>query len=99
MTKNLNKPKASDRGPEMDAGERFRSLLVPVDLTAISDRVLGRVALLPLADGTRVTLLHVVPKNLPVSVVSPRSQDTRAHRIRVVGTREVRVMRRAQRAA
>lgn len=77
MTKNLNKPKASDRGPEMDAGERFRSLLVPVDLTAISDRVLGRVALLPLADGARVTLLHVVPKNLPVRAQERAERDAR----------------------
>lgn len=50
----------------MDARDRFHSLLVPVDLTAISDRVLGRVALLPLADGARVTLLHVVPEEFPV---------------------------------
>jgi nucleotide-binding universal stress UspA family protein len=44
---------------------RFHSLLVPVDLTPSSDRVLGRVPLLPLADKARVTLLHVVPENLP----------------------------------
>ena len=42
MTETLKKPEASDRGPDMDAGERFHSLLVPVDLTAVSDRVLGR---------------------------------------------------------
>lgn len=44
--------------------KRFRSLLVPVDLTPSSDRILGRVALLPLADDARVTLLHVVPGSL-----------------------------------
>ncbi len=44
---------------------RCRDLLVPIDLTASSDRVLGRVALLPLADDARVTLLHVVPGSLP----------------------------------
>jgi nucleotide-binding universal stress UspA family protein len=44
---------------------RFRSLLVPVDLTPSSDRVIGRVSRLPLADDARVTLLHVVPRNLP----------------------------------
>jgi nucleotide-binding universal stress UspA family protein len=42
-----------------------RSLLVPVDLTPGWDRVLGRVALLPLADDARVTLLHVVPGSIP----------------------------------
>lgn len=42
-----------------------RSLLVPVDLSAFSDRVLGRVAKLPLAADAGVTLLHVVPDSLP----------------------------------
>jgi nucleotide-binding universal stress UspA family protein len=46
--------------------KRFHSLLVAVDLTPGSDRILGRVALLPLADDARVTLLHVVPESLPV---------------------------------
>jgi nucleotide-binding universal stress UspA family protein len=40
-------------------------VLVAVDLTPSSDRVLGRVALLPLAADARLTLLHVVPRNLP----------------------------------
>lgn len=44
---------------------RFRSLLAPLDLTPGSDRILGRVALLPLADDARVTILHVVPGSLP----------------------------------
>jgi nucleotide-binding universal stress UspA family protein len=39
--------------------------MVPVDRTPGSDRVLGRLALLPLADKARVMLLHVVPENLP----------------------------------
>jgi nucleotide-binding universal stress UspA family protein len=52
-------------------------LLVPIDLTAISDRVLGRVALLPLADGARITLLHVVPKNLPVRAQERAVRDAR----------------------
>lgn len=47
------------------APERLRSLLVAVDLTPISDRLLARVALLPLSDGARLTLLHVVPESLP----------------------------------
>jgi nucleotide-binding universal stress UspA family protein len=47
----------------------FRSLLVPLDLSPASDRVVGRVAHLPLVEGARITLLHVVPKSLP-----PRAQ-------------------------
>lgn len=47
----------------------FRSLLIPVDLSPASDRVVGRVARLPLAEEARLTLLHVVPKSLP-----PRDQ-------------------------
>lgn len=43
----------------------FRSLLIPIDLSPGSERVLGRVARLPLAEGARLTLLHVVPKSLP----------------------------------
>jgi nucleotide-binding universal stress UspA family protein len=42
-------------------------LLVPVDLTPSSDRALGRLSLLPLADDARVTLLHVVPGSLSPS--------------------------------
>lgn len=44
----------------------FRSLLVPIDLTPVSDRVAGRISLLPLDDDARVTLLHVVPGGLPI---------------------------------
>ena len=40
-------------------------MLVPIDLRPGSDRVLGRLALLPLADAARVRLLHVVPGRLP----------------------------------
>jgi nucleotide-binding universal stress UspA family protein len=43
----------------------FRSLLVPVDLSPISDRVVGRVALLPLSADARIILLHVVSSKLP----------------------------------
>lgn len=42
----------------------LRSLLVPIDLTPGTDRLLARLALLPLADNARVTLVHVVPKGL-----------------------------------
>lgn len=55
------------------SGKRSRSgelatvlerVLVASDLTAISDRVLGRAARLPLAQKVHVTLLHVVPDHL-----------------------------------
>lgn len=42
----------------------LRSVLVPLDLTPASDRVLGRLLRLPLADAARVTLLHVLPSGL-----------------------------------
>lgn len=70
-------PTTSDVEPAPGGAGRFRSVLVPVDLTAISDRVLGRVALLPLADGARVTLLHVVPDNLPASSQERAVRDAR----------------------
>ena len=44
----------------------FHSLLVPIDLSPASDRVVGRVAHLPLAEGCRITLLHVISMDLPV---------------------------------
>lgn len=76
MTGKLKRPVAS-RGAGADPRGRLRSLLVPVDLTAISDRVLGRVALLPLADGALVTLLHVVPRNLPGRARERAERDAR----------------------
>ena len=42
----------------------FRSLLLPVDLSAAMEPVLARAALLPLARKARLTLLHVVPRLL-----------------------------------
>jgi nucleotide-binding universal stress UspA family protein len=53
------------RVPHAHLPQRFRSLLIPVDFTPISDRVLARVARLPLSDAARLTLLHVVPATLP----------------------------------
>jgi nucleotide-binding universal stress UspA family protein len=52
-------------------------LLIPTDLTAISDRVIGRVALLPLSDRARLTLLHVVPKTLPHRAQRAAARDAR----------------------
>ena len=43
----------------------FRSLLVPLDLSPASARVVRRAGLLPLAPGAKLTLLHVVPRALP----------------------------------
>lgn len=51
--------------PVFPPAAKLRSLLVPVDLTPSSDRVLARLALLPLAEDATVTLLHVVPGALP----------------------------------
>src|SRR5690606_11870935 len=77
MTETSKKPSASNGGVETGASERFRSLLIPVDLTAISDRVLVHVALLPFAYRTLITLLHVVPKNLPVRAQERAERDAR----------------------
>lgn len=77
MKESSKKSAAGIGGLKMDARARFHSLLVPLDLTAISDRVLGRVARLPLADGARVTLLHVVPKDLPVRAQETAERDAR----------------------
>ena len=55
----------------------FRSVLVPIDLGPISDRILGRLALLPLAEGARLTLLHVVPGNLTARARRNAESDAR----------------------
>lgn len=54
---------------------QFRSLLVPIDLSPGSDRVVGRVSLLTLADDVRVTLLHVVSLGLPARDQSNAERD------------------------
>ncbi len=56
------KARPSERASAASPSE-LRSLVVAVDLSAISDRVLGRVALLPLAADARVTLVHVAPSS------------------------------------
>jgi nucleotide-binding universal stress UspA family protein len=55
----------------------LRSLLVCVDLSPGSDRIVGRAALLPLAKGAKLTLLHVVPKLLPPSARKRAEGDAR----------------------
>jgi nucleotide-binding universal stress UspA family protein len=54
------------RRADRRALEPLRSVLVPVDLSPGSDRVLARVAKLPLADDAIITVLHVVPSGLTV---------------------------------
>jgi nucleotide-binding universal stress UspA family protein len=56
--------KRRSRASSASAPQGLRSVLVPVDLTAVSDRVLGRLSLLSLAEDARVTLLHVVPGSI-----------------------------------
>lgn len=64
--------------PHARAAAAVRSVLVPIDLTAISDRLIARLALLPLADDARITLLHVVPDSLRVRDQHRAERD--AHR-------------------
>jgi nucleotide-binding universal stress UspA family protein len=72
MGPTARRSRASDAA--VRASSELHSLLVPIDLTPSSDRVLGRLALLPLAADARVTLLHVVPASLP------RGEQRRAER-------------------
>jgi nucleotide-binding universal stress UspA family protein len=57
--------------------DAFRSLLVPVDLSPLSDRVVGRALALPVAAGGTVTLLHVVPRGLPIRARRQAERDAR----------------------
>jgi nucleotide-binding universal stress UspA family protein len=80
----------------------FRSLLVAIDLTPVSDRVLGRLARLPLAEDARVTLLHVVPGSLPVGEQRRAERDAskalaeEARHLRGQLRRRVRIERRVE---
>jgi nucleotide-binding universal stress UspA family protein len=51
----------------------IRSVLVPVDLSPLTELVLQRAAFLPLAPGARITLLHVLSEALP-SVARERAR-------------------------
>lgn len=77
MTQTTQREASAVRRPSTDA--RFRSVLVPVDLTAVADRVLGRVALLPLARDARVTLLHVVPPGLAARDAQIAERDAKKY--------------------
>jgi nucleotide-binding universal stress UspA family protein len=58
--------------------DAFRSLLVPIDLSPASDRVVGRAVSLPVAPGGTVTLLHVVPRSLSIRARRQAEKDARA---------------------
>jgi nucleotide-binding universal stress UspA family protein len=53
------------RAARADAANEIRSLLVPIDLSPSSTRVVRRASLLPLGAGGRINLLHVIPGDLP----------------------------------
>ena len=90
---------STERGVVSDAQSNasaagIRSLLVPVDLTPISDRVLGRVKRLPLAADARITLLHVVPDVL--SARNQRSAERDAAKALAAEVRDLRSSLRSQ---
>ena len=64
---------------EVETGvvQRFRSVLLALDLTAISDRVLRRATRLPLARDAHLTIFHVVPGSLPVASRDRAVRDAR----------------------
>ncbi|KYG02936.1 hypothetical protein BE21_53985 [Sorangium cellulosum] len=76
MTESATTPYLAHDPPGTPAGT-FRSLLVPVDLSPASDRVIGRVARLPLAEGARLTLLHVIPEGLTLRSQERAENDAR----------------------
>lgn len=49
---------------KLDSRAGLRSLLIAIDFTAASDRIIGRLTRLPLAEGATITLAHVVPVGL-----------------------------------
>jgi nucleotide-binding universal stress UspA family protein len=55
----------------------FRSVLISVDLTPGADRILARLALLPLSDDAQVTLLHVVPSGLSFQEERSATRDAK----------------------
>ena len=61
----------------MPPPQGFRSLLVPLDLTPSSDRVVGRLAWLRLAHDAQLTLLHVLPGSLTPRQLRSAERDAR----------------------
>jgi len=76
MTERTDSHRSGQRGA-WDTREGFRSLLIPIDLSPGSDRVVGRVARLPLAYDARLTLVHVIPKSLPARARGRAERDAR----------------------
>lgn len=91
------KKRTSLRDSRAPGSRGFHSLLVPIDLTPSADRVLGRLALLPLAGDAQVTLLHIVPGGLPPDEQRRAERDARkalveeARHLRQQVSREVRI--------
>lgn len=61
----------------MSTSEPFRSVVVPLDLSAASARVIDRTALLPFAPGAELMLLHVVPSRLDREASASAQADAR----------------------
>jgi nucleotide-binding universal stress UspA family protein len=80
--------KRSARGRRLPDRGALQSLLVPIDLTPSSDRALGRISLLPLADEALVTILHVVP--LSFSPKQQRAAERDASRMLEVESQHLR---------
>lgn len=55
----------------------FSRLLAALDLSPLASRVTRRLALLPLAEGARLTLLHVVPDGLPLRAQRAAERDAK----------------------
>lgn len=59
------------------ATDTLQSLLVPIDLSPLSDRVVRRAVSLPVGAGGTITLFHVVPKSLPARAHRRGEKDAR----------------------
>ncbi|MCW5806799.1 MAG: universal stress protein [Deltaproteobacteria bacterium] len=71
------RPEPELRGAPSPVVSGLRSLVVALDLSPLSDRLVARVALLPFAEGARLTLLHAVPESLPSPARRRAARDAR----------------------
>jgi nucleotide-binding universal stress UspA family protein len=55
----------------------LHSLLVPIDLSPLSNRIVRRAVSLPIAAGGKIALLHVVPRRLPIRARRQAENDAR----------------------
>lgn len=98
MTERSN-PKTTHCQPSVPLLDTLSSLLVPIDLSANADRVAGRAALLPLAQGAELTLLHVIPKGLSpapmrkAKMLARDALDSTAKRLERTLPKDVRIQR------